>query len=342
VPDENKASRQDLKKNSDVHVSDRLVKSPHFAHNKFAVFCDSKGDPASVWTGSTNWTITGLCTQTNNGILINDPAIALAYRKRWDELKAAEAGYPKSLEVAGSKPAVHSLNGAPIRAWNAPCLKYVDLKDAKQYIAAAKQGVLFLMFNPGTGDGKKREKALIQDILALDPDKLLIHGVLNQDPGGKKDPMIQLTHKGRQLPPMSLSAILPKNLSAAGRNWFKSTFTFNMVMIHSKVIVIDPLGSKPVLMTGSHNMGPKASASNDDNLVIIENAPGLAAEYAVYIMNVYGHYKWMFNEYVRSQEKPQTAAKLSPQYDGNQDNDLWQQSYLQGPNLREINFWLGK
>jgi phosphatidylserine/phosphatidylglycerophosphate/cardiolipin synthase-like enzyme len=237
---------------------------------------------------------------------------------------------------------VHSLNGAPIRAWNAPCQKYVDLKDAKQYIADAQQGVLFLMFNPGTGDGKKKEKALIQDILALDTDKVLVHGVLNQDPGGKKDPVIQLTHKGEQLPPMSLPAILPKSLKAAGRNWFKSTFTFNMVMIHSKVIVIDPLGKKPVLLTGSHNMGPKASAENDDNLVIIENAPGLAAEYAVYIMNVYGHYKWMFNEFVRSQEKPETAAKLSPQFDGNQDNDLWQQSYLQGPNLREINFWLGK
>jgi len=30
-------------------------------------------------------------------------------------------------------------------------------------------------------------------------------------------------------------------------------------------------------------------------MVIIENASGLATEYAVYIMNVYGHYKWMFN-----------------------------------------------
>jgi hypothetical protein len=38
-------------------------------------------------------------------------------------------------------------------------------------------------------------------------------------------------------------------------------FTYNMVMIHCKVVVIDPFGKHPVLMTGSHNMGPKASAS---------------------------------------------------------------------------------
>ncbi len=342
VPDENKASRQDLKTHSAVHVSDRIVKSPHFAHNKFVVFCDSNGDPSTVWTGSTNWTITGLCTQTNNGILIENSNIALAYQKRWNSLKAAGASYPKTLATEGSDPAVHSLHKASIRAWNAPCLKYVDLKDAKQYIADAEQGVLFLMFNPGKGDGKKKEKALIQDILALSTDKVLVHGILNQDPGGKKDPLIQLVHKGEELPPMSLPAILPKSLKAAGRNWFKSTFTYNMVMIHSKVIVIDPFGSKPVLMTGSHNMGPKASASNDDNLVIIENASGLAAEYAVYIMNVYGHYKWMFNEYLRSLNEPEKAEKHSPQYDGNQDNDVWQQSYLQGSNLREIDFWLGK
>jgi hypothetical protein len=88
-------------------------------------------------------------------------------------------------------------------------------------------------------------------------------------------------------------------------------------------------------------VGPKASKSNDDNLVIIENAPGLAAEYAVYIMNVYGHYKWLFNAYLRSQAAMEKAKESSPQYDGNQDNDIWQQSYLSGSNRREIDFWLG-
>lgn len=295
-----------------------------------------------MWTGSTNWTITGLCTQTNNGILIDDAHIAKAYKLRWEALKAAGAGYPKDLAVEGSKVDTHSVNGTQVRAWNVPCLKYVDLKDAKKYITATKQGVIYLMFNPGKGDGKKKEKALIQDILALDPNKVFIEGILNQDPGGKKDPIIQLTHKGQTLQPVSLLAILPKNLQSAGRNWFKSTFMYNMVMIHSKVIVIDPLGSNPVVMTGSHNMGPKASTSNDDNMVIINNASGLATEYAVYVMNVYGHYKWMFNEWLRAHGATANQAKVSSQYDGNQDNDVWQQSYLDGPNRREMEFWLGR
>jgi len=86
----------------------------------------------------------------------------------------------------------------------------------------------------------------------------------------------------------------------------------------------------------------KASKSNDDNLVIIEGASGLATEYAVYIANVYGHYKWMFNEYLRTHGATEGQKKVSPQYDGNQDNDTWQESYLEGPNRREIEFWLGK
>jgi phosphatidylserine/phosphatidylglycerophosphate/cardiolipin synthase-like enzyme len=342
VPDENKTIRQDLKKNSKIRLFDRLVKSPHFAHNKFMVFCDKQARAEKVWTGSTNWTVTGLCTQTNNGILIDDATIAKAYKNRWDALMKVKAAYPKSLAVAGSKPAVNSIIWKAIRAWNVPCLKYADLKEANRYIDDAEQGVIYLMFNPGKGDGKKKAKALIQDILALDRNKIFIEGILNQDPGGKKDPIIQLTHKGQTLKPVNLAAILPKNLKSAGRNWFKSTFMYNMVMIHSKVIVIDPLGSKPVVMTGSHNMGPKASLSNDDNLVIIEGASGLAAEFAVYIMNVYGHYKWLFNEYLRTQGATDAQKKTSPQYDGNEDDDAWQSRYLdEGPNRREIEFWLG-
>jgi phosphatidylserine/phosphatidylglycerophosphate/cardiolipin synthase-like enzyme len=53
-------------------------------------------------------------------------------------------------------------------------------------------------------------------------------------------------------------------------------------------------GEFPVVMTASHNMGPKASADNDENLVIIENNRKLAIEYAVHIKSLYDHYRWRF------------------------------------------------
>lgn len=102
-------------------------------------------------------------------------------------------------------------------------------------------------------------------------------------------------------------------------------------MIHSKVVVIDPFGAKPVVMTGSHNLGPKASSKNDDNLVIIKGAKGLAEEYAVNIMGVYGHYKWLYD---------QARRKGQPHFDGNEPDDGWQQHFTSGPAAHEIAFWL--
>ena len=57
---------------------DRIVSQSHFAHNKFLVVSDANG-PTAVWTGSTNWTVTGLCTQSNNAILLTPRDMLAAF-----------------------------------------------------------------------------------------------------------------------------------------------------------------------------------------------------------------------------------------------------------------------
>lgn len=47
---------------------------------------------------------------------------------------------------------------------------------------------------------------------------------------------------------------------------------------------VDPYGSNPVVMTGSHNLEPKASGVNDENLVIVKRNGDLASQYAGKIM----------------------------------------------------------
>ncbi len=106
--------------------------------------------------------------------------------------------------------------------------------------------------------------------------------------------------------------------------------------MHSKVIVIDPFGENPVVMTGSHNLGFKASSKNDDNLVIIEGNAPLAAAYAVNIIATFQTYRW--NSYVE-------AHRQDPKvWHGLQDTDNWQQGYLQvgSDHLAELQFWMGK
>ena len=357
--DENYQVRAQLKKAGKINLFNRIVVGNHFAHNKFVVFCDDQGKAVSVWTGSTNTTVTGLCTQVNNGLLIEDPTLAEAYKTRWDELKEAGNGYPASLSKEGTTPAKTTLDSAPLTAWNVPCKKFVDLINAKGYIQRAKQGVLFLMFNPGSGGTRGRETSLLQDIQALGERGLYIHGVINQtqaapvkgDPGGGGKSTVSFTAHNEILDPVSTEAITPHLITQANMNWFHQEYHFSNVMIHSKVVVVDPFGEKPVVMTGSHNMGPKASASNDDNLVIIENAPGLAQEYAVNILGVYGHYKWLYNAWKKAKDAAPAAPKgskkvppvpVKPTYDGNVDSDVWQDYQTAGENLQLTQFVMGQ
>jgi len=67
--------------------------------------------------------------------------------------------------------------------------------------------------------------------------------------------------------------------------------TAGHAIIHDKIIVIDP--HDPVactVITGSHNLGYKASYQNDENLVIIRGNQPLAFAYAVHVLDVYDHY----------------------------------------------------
>ena len=164
--DENKDIRAQLRNILDLH--DRLVSQGHFAHNKFIVACDSAGKPQRVLSGSTNWTMTGLCTQANNGIIVDDSALAAFFLNEWNLLKAAGNAYPASLMQANSKLNAFNVDGGTIAQWFAPTDKGEDLDYARNLIANAEQGILFLFFNPGAfePDDKPEQWTLLQNILA--------------------------------------------------------------------------------------------------------------------------------------------------------------------------------
>ena len=105
--DENEDARKRLlKKGVDVKVErkDRFISPGALGHNKFLVRTDKKGKPVSVWTGSTNWAPTGLCTQVNNGILIENADVAAVYLKQWHALREAKSAFPKPFIAANSQP----------------------------------------------------------------------------------------------------------------------------------------------------------------------------------------------------------------------------------------------
>jgi phosphatidylserine/phosphatidylglycerophosphate/cardiolipin synthase-like enzyme len=358
-PDENSAVRAQLRGKVDLH--DRLVSNGHFAHNKFIVACDSSGRPQRVLSGSTNWTKTGLCTQANNGVIVDDPDLGAHFIDQWNLLKAAGNAYPTSLMQANATSKSFNVDGGSITQWFAPTDKGEDLDYARKLIDGAVEGILFLFFNPGAfePDDEPERWTLLQNILArhqqgspnYDAD-LYIHGVVNQEiPGltteGPEKPSkravdpsnpspVKLFDGGKTAPiPVSYESMVPKAIKDAFHDWASEVMNQG-VHVHSKVIVIDPFGKNPVVITGSHNLGYKASTKNDDNMMIVEDNAPLAASYAANIIAIYQTYRW--NTYVDAHAKdPQV-------WHGLVDNATWQDSYLKagGPDLAEIKFWLGE
>jgi phosphatidylserine/phosphatidylglycerophosphate/cardiolipin synthase-like enzyme len=335
-PDENEEARKDLRDHSDVHVYDRLVASGHFAHNKFAVVCDAAGDAQKVLTGSTNWTVSGLCSQANNGLVISDHAVADRFLTQWHALEQAGAGFPKELIDANSQQQQFEVDGIKLTPWFAPTSAQQDLDYARKLIAEAKESALFLFFNPGIYREDPHKQTLLQDVLERRGDGLYIRGVVNQeiakvteDADPPKHPVTLVGASGET--PLEKAVLVPANIAHKVGDFEPELRGASPVMVHSKVVVLDPFGEHPVLMTGSHNLGVKASSENDDNLVILEGAAAapLAIAYAVNILAIFQEYRW--NHYA--------SQHPTGGWHGLEDNETWQSGHLEGESLAELRFW---
>jgi phosphatidylserine/phosphatidylglycerophosphate/cardiolipin synthase-like enzyme len=327
MKDENAAARARLVGKVDLH--DRMVHSG-LAHNKFLVVVDA-GVPKLVWTGSTNWTASGLCGQANNGLVIQDRAVAQAYLDQWSRLRDADGAYPPSLRAANGTPKTFTLGADGVSVWFTPLAGRKDLQAARALIRNAKQAILFLMFNPGPADTLFTTIQETEASNAAASAPLFVRGVLNQDPGGKKQPVLMYDERG--IVPRGVDVVLPAAIDDPFGQWVAELEKAPgaHAMIHSKCIVIDPFSTRPIVMTGSHNLGPAASGRNDDNLVIVEGDQALAAAYAVNILGAYGNYRWREN-HLRSH--PVTFTNLGT-------DDSWQSWGLTGEGAAERRFWFG-
>ncbi|WP_233808997.1 phospholipase D-like domain-containing protein [Paraburkholderia sp. HP33-1] len=352
--DENAEAAQAL--DAQVDIYRRMLKpAGTYAHNKFAVFV-KKDRPVKVFTGSTNLTPHGLYTQVNNGLLVNVPDIAQAYYDEWNRLKAAGNETPPP-PLPPAKEQYHfngngvstSLFFSPHHLPKSQGADSPDLKYAASLIRGARQGILTLMLDPGW------QGSLLQDIREqADADSsLYIRGVVNSDPTihsrGDDPTAIGFLH-GTEAVPSNYDIVVPAAQRASGKPILDALSRVGIVVVHSKVIVIDPLGDHPVVMTGSHNDGPKAAVINDDNLIIIENDRELALAYAINVISTFNHFWWRHNMAPPSARK-NAKGNGSPvggpahltsahEWTGLDPTDAWQNKFFaSGSEANEVRFW---
>jgi phosphatidylserine/phosphatidylglycerophosphate/cardiolipin synthase-like enzyme len=303
--DENKDARKRLlDAGVDVDAKNRFVSPGALAHNKFLVVVDKSGKPRRAWTGSTNWTTTGLCTQLNNALLIDDADVAAAYLAQWHELRDAHSAHPNSLPASNATPT--DIGGSKrktvrssVQFTRAP--EKVDLTELGDVVRSAKEGVLFLMFIPGPS-------GVLKDVFDLQQAKpqLLIRGVVSQLPNGRQDEKsgstttVKVTVVGAPNPTLdgtrTYDVVQPQGKAHTAAWWAVETTRsqflsgIGFAIIHSKVLVIDPFSDDPTVVTGSHNFSGAASTTNDENFIIVRGERALAEAYAVNIDSAWRHY----------------------------------------------------
>ena len=329
--DENQDSRARLKA-AHCDVIDRLLPSKVLGHNKFMVVTDSSHQPVSVWTGSTNWSPTGLCTQINNGILFNDPGVATSFLDQWNVLRAAGSTADKALATSNSHVRASMLEGASVDVWFSRTTAAQEMAQVEDLINEAKDGIVFLMFQPGSS-------SLLTAIVGREDDMppLYIKGVVSTLDSQETDEAgVTLVRRGEH-ESHKFQIVQPQGLHSIGR-WAaevtRGAFLNNIgfAIVHSKIIVIDPMGEKPVVVTGSHNFSAAATSKNDENLVIVQEiAAGRA--YASHIQAVYDHYQ--FRAVAAALQKKQQDVT-----DFFKDPKGWQASWFKEPKAQELKFWI--
>ncbi|MDE2402136.1 MAG: hypothetical protein KGL90_10765 [Burkholderiales bacterium] len=353
--DGNVTSRQTLK-DAGAEVVDRMLPSNQIGHNKFAVLVQKK-KPVAVLFGSTNWTATGLCTQTNNTIIWRDADLAGRYLDYWKKLSgdtADAADDPKALQGKDlrswdAKSKAFKLDGdATVTSWfspNTPALRKSkpanetrppDMDEVATLMLGAKQAILFLAFYPGTpslanwaAEAQKANKNLFVRGCVTNPSAAEgfayeLKGMVppkkqKGDPPGPQDP--------RVIAADALDKVVPDG-------WKKEILNAGFAVTHDKIIVIDPFSDDCVVVTGSHNLGYKASFNNDENLVIVKGQRALAEAYATHVLDIYDHFSWRWMVQ-RDGTKADASLKIK--------SDEWQSRYYNDDGSiknAQLRFWL--
>jgi phosphatidylserine/phosphatidylglycerophosphate/cardiolipin synthase-like enzyme len=314
-------------------ITDRMLAGNAIGHNKFIVYHDARG-PAAVLTGSTNWTATGLCGQTNNAVLIENRQIANHYDAYWTRLKAEK----KMLQGAALRTWARTnafetrlpQTAGKMKVWFSPNTMRktksdkelpVDMAEVFDVIENAKSAVLFLLFNPGKPSIVERVREAELKATAAGK-SLYVRGAIS-DPKTAKEGAVNVFNRSANKVDTVITGVgaVPDDFGY----WEKELLKLGHAAIHDKVMVIDPFSPSCVVITGSHNLGYKASFSNDENMLIIRGNRPIAEAFATHVLDIVNHYRWRYKLQELWRKK-----QLDKAWQDLDETDKWQDKYFQG------------
>jgi len=293
-------------------------------HHKFFVLSEH-GTPRAVWTGSTNLTENGIFGHANVGHIVEDAAVAQAFRDDWDRLAAdppVRAAYRNANEQASP---------VPPQPWKAPTTTVFSPRgtelDALQWyaeIAASAKQCLFMTFAFGMQEKFRAVYAKDDDILRM---ALMEKEWGNPKTKAAETAAIQQLRKRRNV----VVAVGNRIVTDSFDRWLAELQQIDpdvhVYWVHTKFMLVDPLGPRPVVVTGSANFSKASTDTNDENMLVIRGDTRIADIYFGEYLRLYTHYA--FRESVKIYlEKKQagTPEDWRPQF--LVDDDSWMAPYF--------------
>jgi phosphatidylserine/phosphatidylglycerophosphate/cardiolipin synthase-like enzyme len=293
-------------------------------HNKFFIFSQN-GEPKAVWTGSTNLTENGIFGHSNVGHIVEDPAIARAFMDYWQRLDQdpkIDDAY-RGANVASTP--------APPNPWNSltsavfsPRRTDLDALDWFAALAGGAQQGLFMTFPFGIQEKFKEVYRKNDTVLRM----ALLDQAFASPKTRKKDEKDLLEIRKR---PNVVLAIGNRIVTNSFDRWLaelsKIVTAVNVPWVHTKYMLVDPLGAAPTVVTGSTNFSVASTETNDENMLVIRGDKRIADIYFGEFLRLYSHYA--FREAVKiylDKKKKGTPDDWKPQY--LIDNDSWMAPYF--------------
>jgi phosphatidylserine/phosphatidylglycerophosphate/cardiolipin synthase-like enzyme len=275
-------------------------------HNKFVILLKNDGTkpvPKAVWSGSTNWTDGGLYGQLNVGHAVFDDEVAALYEGYFELLH-------DDADASTIKHALASLT---------PISLIIPGEHKVMPIFSPQSADTMLHLYANLCDGAKM--IMVSAPFALSPiilaaltkksDNVLRFMLLDKMGSlGKGEEVNIIEHDPSDSIAAATTISSPLHDFQGKLLEGKESFHHAGIHIHSKIILVDPFGSDPIIVTGSANFSNNSTEVNDSNSMILRGFTAVADIYATEFMRMFEHYHFRANEAkAQNKEKPLGLAE---------------------------------
>lgn len=252
------------------------------SHNKFMILLKGS-QPVAVWTGSTNLSVGGIFGHSNVGHVVRSQVATQKYLAYWNDLHGnpildtarADTLLLTADPMMGETPKANSSD-----AFFSP-RKKVTLLDwyANLVELQAKPSFITVPF----GLDKRFEKILAE------PQRTNLIFVISDKPDeGLNTPAITANPANRTA--FGSSITKPNTLESWMKKERLTGLNSRVQYIHTKYILIDPLGTDPITITGSANFSVNSIQRNDENTLVIRGSTRVADIYFGEFMRLFRHF----------------------------------------------------